>query len=133
MLIGEVCECVNGRPRRRESVLGKPSRTGEACWHKLSKSTALEKIQLFSRVCVLAFKIASLKYENYYPWLRSASLATCVYFCLSFFFKLFFFLWRDPRNHRHYRSEVKEEEREFYFSLFYLASHECAYCERPLF
>jgi len=36
------------------------------------------KIQLFPRVCALAFEIASLKYENYCPWLRSVSLATCI-------------------------------------------------------
>lgn len=29
-------------------------------------------------MCALAFEIASLKYENYCPWLRSVSLATCI-------------------------------------------------------
>lgn len=43
------------------------------------------KIQLFPRVCALAFEIASLKYENYCPWLRSVSLASCVSYFSSIF------------------------------------------------
>lgn len=69
----------DGQPwaRRRESLLGKSSRAERERLVGINyRKVQPSKIQ--PRVCALAFEIASLKYENYCPWLRSVSLATCI-------------------------------------------------------
>lgn len=95
--------------RGRESLLGKPSRAREGLvginYRKVqpSKNPALLS-------CTRFFEIASLKYENYCPWLRSVSLAPLALLVRFFILqKLPSFLRRDPRTtHRQDRPRMRE-------------------------
>lgn len=60
------------------------SRTGQGLLAYIIEKYSPRKSS-FPFVCVLAFKIAFLKYENYCLWLCSVSFTTSVYFCFSYF------------------------------------------------
>lgn len=89
------------------------------------------KIQLFPRVCALAFEIASLKYENYCPWLRSVSLATCI--TLAFLIFRASFLSTAGSRTAIGIAIARAREKESRVLLLHHLGHECAHRERTLF